>query len=223
MEGLTPPQVVKRGIRGYASVLRILMGSNATTAQLSSVISFGGAQKTRYQTMNRLLRQLVPHGVVHVAGWAREIAAPPCEIWAFGPGVNVPCPPRLDGLPRSRVKSDSERFRIETFTFAQIIIALRDGHSVIDLHELIGSALVTLYPFMKHAHSIGLVHISEWHRQPSSNPRAVFKLGRGRDVPRLKPLPKSVTDRRYTDAKKARDQGARICRIIAQPIAQASL
>jgi len=207
-----------RGIRGYASILRVLMTSNATTAQLSAVMSFGGSEKTNRIAINRLLRRLAPD-VVHIAGWAREIGCPPCEIWAFGPGENAPAPPRLDGSKRTRINAAPRRHRIETMTFASIIIALRDGHSVIDLAELSGSALTALYPFMRHAHSIGLVHIAEWHRQACSNPRPVFVLGAGRDAPRPKPLPKIVTDRRYNAARKSRRVATSICRMMASPLA----
>lgn len=215
------PEKLIRGIRGYASILAALMRSSATTAQLSAAMTFGGSEKTNRTAINRLLRRLSPE-VVHVAGWSRGIGCPPCEIWAFGPGVNAIVPPRRDGEKRTRINAAPLRHRIETMTFSSIIIALRDGHSVIDLSELVGSALTALYPFMKHAHELGLVRIVEWHRQPSSNPRPVFILGAGRDAPRPKPLPKAVTDQRYNQARKAKRSGSAICRIISAPLALVS-
>ena len=215
-------ETLTRGIRGYASILRLLMGSNATTAQIASVMTFGKNEKSNRYAINRLLRRLQPMGIVHVAEWSRGIGCPPCEVWSFGPGENAAAPARYDGLPRVRLVPSDLKMRIETFTFGQIMLALVDGHSVIDLADLVGGALVALYPFIRHAHAIGLVHICEWHRQPSSNPRPVYRLGAAPDKPRPKALPKSETDRRYRERREARESAQAICRMISAPLAQQS-
>lgn len=211
---------LSHGLRGYASILGALVNGGATTGQIAAIMTFGGCVKSNRLAINRLLRRLVAMEVVHVSAWAREIGCLPCEVWALGPGLNAPLPPLIEGGgERTRLKPKRLPMRSDTLLFGQIVLALRDGHSAIDLAELVGANVSTLYKLFKHMHALGLIRIVEWHRQPSSNPRPVYALGSGSNKPRPPPITRAETDLRHKGARKQREQSLRICRMICAPLA----
>ncbi len=206
-----------KGVRGYyayAKLMRTLLEAPATSNFLSDKHDF-----TR-KSVPQLMRRLHHLKVVHIGDWER-IEQRGCgwkEVWALGEGADAPQPLRSDGLKSFRPPFKL-RFRSQVFNFGQLMLALRDGHTVLSMRDLTGierHCLDDLLAFMKQLH---LIHITEWHRNPSGSPSPVFKLGDKCNQPRPKPLGKSsARAQAYPHEIRRREQWRALLHLTAAPL-----
>jgi hypothetical protein len=203
----------KRGMRGYATILRCLQDGACTARQLAERLSL------RRRTAGMLLRQLRYRRLVHVSGWVRESAkGATSAVFAFGGAADAACPRDATGQPAGRLSKDAPRAAVEMLTFALIWGALEEPCSVRSIWELAGVDPHTAYKLVHHLRALRLVHIAEWDATVASVPVPLYSLGRRRDAPRPKPEGPLASWRRYERGRRARAQAARFARLIAGPI-----
>lgn len=206
----------KRGMHGYASLLRSIILEPATTSELS----------TRFETcrasISLVMRRLHAQDIVHVQGWVEGDAAykMPAERWAYGEGLDMPPPALKSGGVRQRIVSARRvPMKVEAYTFGLIVKALEEGHSIRSLCELLGLHRRGTDHLTAHMKSIRLVHISGWDASGAGCPGAIYRIGDKRNVPRPKPQSLSEYNRRYRQKRAQRASFPDIHRIFAQQCA----
>jgi hypothetical protein len=203
----------KRGMLGYATILRFLQNGPCTARQLAEGLSMPR------RTAGMLLRQLRYRRLVHVSGWVRERAkGAPSSILAFGGGPDCPCIPGATGQPAGRLADGAPPMAVEMLTFALIWHALEEPQSVRSIWELSGIDPHTAYKLVHHLRALRLIHLAEWDTTVARVPVPLFSLGQRRDARRPEPEGHLASWRRYEQRRRARSQAARFTRMIAGPI-----
>lgn len=63
----------------------------------------------------------------------------------------------------------------------------------------------TVHKALNEKRKAGAIHVSGWERSRRTlREMAVFKVGKGKDAPKLGPIPNAVKERRYTEARRMR-------------------
>lgn len=206
-----------KGVRGYyayAKLMRTLLEGPATSKALSEKHGF------KRQAVPELMRRLHHLKVVHIGDWER-IPQRGCgwrEVWALGEGADAPRPLRCDGLKSLRPPFKLG-FRSQVFNFGQLMLALRDGHTVLSMRDLTGIERHCLDDLLQFMRKLRLIHIPEWYRNTSGSPSPVFKLGDKRNEPRPKPLGKtSARAQAYPDERRRREEWRSLLHMTAAPL-----
>lgn len=186
-------RATKLGFNGYASLLRTVMDGPITSRDLAAI--HGWTVDAVKETFRRWRKQ----GVIHVCDWRSDgHLKHPAEVWAMGRGVEPPRPLGYRGVPgvrHARIRLD---MRSNVFTFGLIMRALEDGHTAIDLSNLIGIHRTTSQRLLVHMRKIGMTHTGAWITPPWGPDVAVHKLGIRNDVshPRRPDKPARLKARR---------------------------
>jgi len=167
----------KLGFQGYASLLRSVMHDPASSRELAE--AHGWTVDGVKETFRRWRKQ----GVVHVADWRQDDAHKHfSEVWFIGRGKEPPKPLGYRGVPGVRHERIRLDLRSNVFTFGLIMRALEDGHTAVDLANLLGIHRTTSQRLLSHMRTEEMVHVSSWVT-PSCGPDiAVYKLGTRRDA-----------------------------------------
>lgn len=191
------------GFQGYASLLATLvaMGS-ATSRQLADANGW-----TR-DAAKEFLRRMRKQSVIRVCDWIQENPGEHfSEVWTMDHCVEPARPPRYDGAPPQRYNRIRLPFRIHAFTFGLIMRALEDGHSAIDLANLIGIDRTASQKLISHMRKLKLIHVSSWIVPPYGPDIAVWKLGNKRWA-NHPPRPDRPTRQRLKRQSAAQHRGA---------------
>jgi hypothetical protein len=170
----------KRGIQGYATLVRLLEKHPMTRPDLAAVSEFSSRQ------LGRQLRCMHEASLIRIAGWQNcNRRGPLLVVWGAGDEPDVPYPGGKckNRTPRSQpLRAVAPRRGPEMMVFVNMLDALREGASSVELVELVGSARGTVHAFVKHCRRIGLIHIHAWH---GTTP--IYKLGHRTDAAKRKP------------------------------------
>lgn len=210
---MTTPQF-KRGMHGYATLLRAIIVQPQTTDELAQT------HGVRRASVANLMRRLHRQELVHISAWTQpRDHAHQQPIWSFGPGADAPVPPNCDGKRRVRVPVYAPApMKVEAFTFGLIVAALVDGHTISSLCELLGLHRRGADILIGHMRAIRLVHISEWHKVGQGMPVAVYRIGDRRDRERPRPMSDSEINRGYRIRRAERDRYSQMRDCIAAPL-----
>jgi predicted ArsR family transcriptional regulator len=93
--------------------------------------------------------------------------------------------------------------RVNAIAIAEMLKAAQEGvYTAYELSEISGLSINTVRGYINVFHKNGLVHISDWEEDPRGNrTRKVFKLGKGKDMPKPKQTMAEV-NRRYREKMK---------------------
>lgn len=205
-----------RGLRQYAAIMAMLpAGANEIVRQTEI------GRDHVVDTMRRLKR----YGAVYIHSWHRESKGHKwAEVWAVSireDHEDAPHPGFHRGRP-GLVRDASSRYRIEAHAFANLVIALRDGHTILSLMDLTGLDRNTVARLVSVLRSLSVIRVSEWERQPAGQPMRIYRLGSGRDAPRPAPSSSADINRVYRARRSARDRTMKMATMMAAPLAQAS-
>lgn len=184
----------------YAEVVRLLY-DGVTVGQL--------AERCRLtpNTAHLILRRFHDQGIAHIGDWiqprARSVMV---AFWQFGPGVDAPCPPaKSTGLPTRRHFAPPCRPLAETISFANLIRALAEPHSINSLADITGGTRGQVERFVRIAKQLRIVYVADWERSSSGPPAAMYQLGADqRDKPRPKVKTRAQIHRQYIDGRNAK-------------------
>ena len=93
--------------------------------------------------------------------------------------------------------------RVNAIAIAEMLKAAQEGvYTSHELVEITGLSINTVRGYMNVFHKKGIVHIADWEEDPKGNrTRKVFKLGKGKDMPKPKQSMSEI-NRRYREKMK---------------------
>jgi predicted ArsR family transcriptional regulator len=93
--------------------------------------------------------------------------------------------------------------RVNAIAIAEMLKAAQEGvYTAYELSEISGLSINTVRGYINVFHKNGIVHISDWEEDLRGNrTRKVFKLGKGKDMPKPKQTASEV-NRRYREKMK---------------------
>lgn len=189
----------KLGWTGYAEIIARLIdapvGSKALCAETGIQI----------QTVRRIFGRLHDLRVVHVVAWERAPRGSAAPVYAWGCGQDVPSPNQRPGVARGPLKRSSALPELVQVVQFVRMLSQPDPVSITQLSEDSGSAWNNVRRFVLHCQKLGIVHIGAWgERVAGGAPARLYSFGRGANVPRPKPTPRSVIEKRSREARKAK-------------------
>lgn len=117
----------------------------------------------KYDAAGRILKRLVGLKLIHVAGWEKsEARSIPLEIYAFGPGVNVPRPPNVNGeLSRHKAVTGSpQRLGGDLIALAHVIRTMQEPCTMREIAEITGVCQRHLSSVMRWMREARIAYIS---------------------------------------------------------------
>jgi hypothetical protein len=195
-----------RGLRGYARVLAQVTRDQKTPYQVAEAIN-GTAESVR-AVMWRMARM----GLIHVVRMAPPLQPKGCRQPVFAAGDKPHCDaPEV----RRSLACTTYRPNAEMIAFAMIVRALRDGATLAMLHEDAGTSKCNLGHLMRAMLRFDLVRVSGWQQATSGCPAAVYRMGRGPNVPKPAVKTRAEIQRDHRQRRAKRRAGAVLTHLIA--------
>ncbi len=169
--------------RGLTFLADLVGGLKTHPASAPTVQRRHGMSKCAAQNNLRMLLDL---GVLRVVSWRRRgLQGPPMRVYGVGTEPSVPPPLTKTGKPSRVSTARLGHTRPELATFASLWRALETAHTVEELAEETGLCRGTIYPFVRHAHAVGLVGVASWDVRKHT-PVAEYRRGVTKDAPKPK-------------------------------------
>lgn len=204
------------GMAGYARIVRALIDEPCTVLRLQERVTLG--HTAAYRIVQALHQRL---HLVRIAGWHQAPYHRPLPIYAFGEGPDAPA-------PRLTTKGKPARFRQPApkndpappnlLAFVNLLRALDEPRSAIELAELAGIDYVTARRAIKVLRSLGLVRIARYEAAVNGTGMQVrlyaFAID-ARDANKPAPIGRKEVNRRYAAARRQREAQLHITHALA--------
>lgn len=201
------------GMAGYARILRLLLDKPDTTDGIIQRTGFG------HTAIRRILPSLHTLRVIYIAGWEFADRAPARPVFAVGSQPDAPAPDtRPNGRPVKAVRiAKVKRHPVELLAFVSILRALSDEHSKTELMHASGLSWHGTTAALKALRSLRLVRVRSWAWREQGGPAipSYEWAPDGRDADRPKPIGRVAVNRRYREARAAREAQSAICKALA--------
>ncbi len=194
----------QRGMRGYATILRLLMDEPCTAARVGERIGNAGSMP------RALLRAMHDHRLIHVWHWQADATGNLAAVWRAGNGVDAP--PPAGKKPKRRALS----VRIEMVAFAKVMQVLVEPTTARELNEEVGLYENTTYQLLIHMRSLRLVRIAEWDIT-GPIPVARYQHGHKRDAVRPSPPPRRERWARENERRSQLASNRHLIHLTARP------
>lgn len=200
----------KRGVRGYALMLRVLMDRPQTTKELEATLGMGNAP------LRLLMSQMRSRKLVHVCEWVRNESGRAWYMrWAVGDHPDASRPLNRLGQQSPAPRPAKSRARPELVAFSIMLDCLREGASITTISEQTGTYRDTVSQHIKFMQSLKLLHVAGWDRGEGINPFPLYMWGNAPNVPRPKAKTKKEYDSQAWERKKQRNATVRMLKAIS--------
>ncbi len=201
---------------GYADVLHCVANGPVTRAEVINRMRI--ARTTAW----RILGTLHHMRIIHVAEWVAREHAPYMPSYAIGDLPDAPMPStRPNGKPCEAINvrgPSRATLSSEGVSFAVLLRSLEQPASVADLEAATGLFERTIRRVIGRLRELDMVFIAEWERRAYGGglPIANYQFGIGRrDKPMPAPIGRPTANRRYREARAAREAQQFIDRALA--------
>ena len=192
-------------VRGWPLYVRVLRqtAEGATARELSTAL------RIDRNSIRKIVLRLHQGGVLHIASWGESSRGQYVPIWKTGQGLNAPMPIcKTTGAPSLKTTTPAPyRPRCESTAFCLFMRALMDeAHSVSSLMDLSGAGYDTVTRVLRLARGLQIAYIADWQsRLHGGSPMPLWRFGFQRpNASRPQTVPRSVVEKRYRDARRAK-------------------
>lgn len=191
------------GMAGYAALLRKIIDKPDTTNGLIARTGFG------HTMIRRVVPSLHALRVIHIKAWKFATKAPPQPVFAFGDDPDA-APPlhRPNGRPIQAVRTAFvKRHPVELVAFVSLVRALAIESEQAEILAVTGLSWNCVTAAIAAMRRLRLVRIRSWRwREQGGAPIPSYQWAlAGSDAPRPEPAGRAAVNRRYREARAARE------------------
>lgn len=217
----TPKNLAKPGRMGLLAWARVLVELHKQPMMALDVVRMRGIPG-RGQRVSEQLWQLQRAGLVHVATWVQQRRASVyTPVFAGGEGVSAPYPVALTKRPVPGSTRTHVPAGVELVAFIELIRALKEGASRLDLNEATGVYHHRIAPVLAMLRAEGFLHTCGWRKTIDHGGKwtEVVKFGPGVNVRKPVPQRRSRIVAKSAKICKARRAHLAMVHMTAGPIA----
>lgn len=205
---------------GIAGSVRL---AAALRAQPASISAFRDAHGLSYCGAYGAIGSLYALRMAHISGWLLRPRCRPVAVYAFGPGVDAPCPARTLNGRRSR-GGETPEAKSPSSTMVALVYAMRaiqdQPHTREELSEITGLHRRPCVLMLKAMVENGFAHVAGWDHPLTGGPRPTYGAGRKAPAKRPRRESKKAVNARYWQRRKERQQFAALHQAFVAPAQQ---